>query len=84
MVSRSVQALKRNDGEMAKSLADSEKEADELYSANLDRLAETTTQNKCTMCNLLVSRYLERIADHTTYVAEDIVYISTGEKVSLR
>jgi phosphate transport system protein len=84
MVSRSVQALKRNDGEMAKSLADIEKGADELYFAYLDQLTEAPKQNKCTMCNLLVSRYLERIADHTTYVAEDIVYISTGEKVSLR
>ena len=36
------------------------------------------------MCNLLVSRFLERIADHTTYVGEAIVYIATGEKLSLR
>jgi phosphate transport system protein len=84
MVSRSVQALKRNDGEMAKSLASIEKEADELYFAYLDQLGETTTYNKCVMCNLLVSRFLERIADHTTYVGEAIVYISTGEKISLR
>jgi phosphate transport system protein len=84
MVSKSVQALKRNDGEMAKSLADIEKKADELYFAYLDQLAETPTQNKCIMCNLLVSRYLERIADHTTYVGESIVYISTGEKINLR
>lgn len=84
MVSKSVQALKQNDGEMAKSLASTEKEADKLYFAFLDQLAETTTQNKCVMCNLLVSRFLERIADHTTYVGEAIVYISTGEKISLR
>jgi phosphate transport system protein len=84
MVSRSVQALKRNDGEMAKSLASIEKEADELYFAYLDQLGETTTHSKCLMCNLLVSRFLERIADHTTYVGEAIVYISTGEKISLR
>jgi len=31
-----------------------------------------------------MSRYLERIADHTTYVGEAIVYIATGEKISLR
>jgi len=29
-------------------------------------------------------RYLERIADHATYIGESIVYIATGEKVSLR
>jgi phosphate transport system protein len=84
MVSKSVHALRLNDGEMAKSLASTEKEADTLYFAYLDQLAETKAQNKCAMCNLLVSRYLERIADHTTYVGESIVYIATGEKISLR
>jgi phosphate transport system protein len=84
MVSKSVQALKQNDGDMAKSLASTEKEVDELYFAYLSQLAETTAQNKCVMCNLLVSRFLERIADHTTYVGEAIVYISTGGKISLR
>jgi phosphate transport system protein len=84
MVSKSVQALKQNNGDMAKSLANTEKEVDELYFAYLDQLAETTAQNKCVMCNLLVSRFLERIADHTTYIGEAIVYISTGEKLSLR
>jgi len=27
---------------------------------------------------------LERIADHATYVCESIVYIVTGEKITLR
>jgi phosphate transport system protein len=84
MVSKSVRALKQNDGEMARSLAEVEKKADELYFAYLEQLSETKAQNKCVMCNLLVSRYLERIADHTTYVGEAIVYIATGEKISLR
>jgi phosphate transport system protein len=84
MVTKSVQALKQNDGEMAKSLAESEKQVDELYFAYLDTLTKTTAQNKCVTCNLLVARFLERIADHTTYVGEDIIYISSGEKISLR
>jgi phosphate transport system protein len=84
MVGKSVQALRQHDAELAKTLASTEKEVDELYFAYLDQLAETTAQNKCVMCNLLVSRFLERIADHTTYVGEAIVYISTGEKISLR
>ena len=84
MVSKSVQALKQNDGEMAKSLGSIEKEADELFDSYLDQLAKTKSPSKIVMCNLLVSRFLERIADHTTYVGEAIVYISTGEKISLR
>jgi phosphate transport system protein len=84
MVSKSVEALREHDAELAKTLADTEKEVDALYFAYLDQLSQARAQSKCVMCNLLVSRYLERIADHTTYVGEAIVYIATGEKISLR
>ncbi len=84
MVSISIEALKENDGERAKTLAMFEEEVDELYFSYLNRLAEMSERNRTIMCNLLVVRYLERIADHTTYVGESIVYISSGEKVRLR
>jgi phosphate transport system protein len=84
MVNKSVKALREHDAELAKTLADTENEVDELYFAYLNQLPKACVQSKCVMCNLLVSRYLERIADHTTYVGEAIVYIATGEKISLR
>ena len=84
MVSVSIEALKEHDAEKAKTLAKIEEEVDKLYFSYLNRLAEMTERNKTIMCNLLVVRYLERIADHTTYVGEAIVYVSTGEKVRLR
>ena len=84
MVSKSVKALREHDAELAKTLADTEIEVDELYFACLDQLSKARGRSKCVTCNLLVSRYLERIADHTTYVGESIVYIATGEKISLR
>jgi len=84
MVSESIRALKQHDAEMARALAGEEKIVDDLYFAYLDELAKTPVRTKCVMCNLLVSRFLERIADHTTYVGEAIVYIVSGEKLSLR
>jgi phosphate transport system protein len=84
MVGKSVAALKQHDAELAKSLAVTETEVDELFLAYLNQLSKVRGRSKCVMCNLLVSRYLERIADHTTYVGEAIVYIATGEKLSLR
>ena len=84
MVSKSVTALKQIDAKLAKSLGNTEKEVDELYFAYLNQLSKVRSKNKCVMCDLLVSRYLERIADHTTYVGEAIVYIATGEKIILR
>jgi phosphate transport system protein len=84
MVSKSVRALKDYDVELAKTLAKTEQEVDKIFFTYIDQLAASPTETKCAMCNLLVARYLERIADHTTYVGESIVYIATGEKITLR
>ncbi|MGA2766700.1 MAG: phosphate uptake regulator PhoU [Candidatus Bathyarchaeia archaeon] len=84
MVDTSTKALRDNDADMAKTLAKTENEVDEIYSAHLDLLSKAPPKTKCLVCNLLVVRYLERIADHATYIGESIVYIATGEKVSLR
>ena len=84
MVHTSVQALRENDGEMAKSLAETENQVDELYSVYLDNLSKAPPKTKCLVCNLLVVRYLERIADHATYIGEGIYYLATGKKILLR
>ncbi len=84
MVSTSVRSLREHNPELAKTIENNEKEADELYFACLDHLAKTRARKKCVLCDLLVSRFLERIADHTAYVGEAIVYIASGKKMSLR
>jgi len=43
-----------------------------------------STVKLSTISSLLVVRYLERIADHATYIGESIAYLATGEKVTLR
>ena len=84
MVHRSVSALKDHDVELAKTLAGIEEQVDDLYFKYLDQLAEFSTETKNSVCNLLVARFLERIADHTTYVGESVIYIATGQKLVLR
>jgi phosphate transport system protein len=84
IVRTSIQALRNNDGEMAKSLAKIENEVDNIYSTYLDKLSKAPRGTKCIICTVLVVRYLERIADHATYVGESIYYIATGQKVTLR
>jgi phosphate transport system protein len=84
MVHTSVDALKSNDGEMAKSLANIENEVDTMYSDYLDKLSEAPPGTKCIISTVLVVRYLERIADHATYIGESIYYIATGQKILLR
>jgi phosphate transport system protein len=84
MVGASIQALKNHDADLAKTLSEMETRVDELYYSYLDKLIETKTTTGCTISSLLVVRYLERIADHATYIGESIVYLATGEKTRLR
>jgi len=84
MVHTSIQALKENDGEKARSLAELEKQVDKLYFTYIDTISKAPPSTKCLVSNLLVARYLERIADHATYIGEDIFYVATGKKISLR
>jgi phosphate transport system protein len=84
MIRTSIQALRDNDGEVAKSLGKTENEVDEIYSSYLDKLIAAPPNTQGVICNLLAVRYLERIADHATYVGEAIYYIATGEKIILR
>jgi phosphate transport system protein len=84
MVGTSIEALKNHDAELAKTLSTLEKCVDQLYYDYLDELIKTTAPSGCTISSLLVVRYLERIADHATYIGESIVYLATGEKTTLR
>ncbi len=85
MVLISIRSLKGLDTELAKTVIKTEHDVDELYFQFLGKLVEQAgITNDCTISSVLVVRYLERIADHATYIAEAIVYIATGEKVTLR
>jgi phosphate transport system protein len=84
MVHTSVRALRGFDAELARTLAETEKEVDDIYLNFLKYLSKTPPATKCMVCDVLVIRYLERIADHATYVGESIIYIATGEKAILR
>jgi phosphate transport system protein len=85
MVKISIGSLKTLDTELAKSITETEQEVDNMYFQYLNRLLEQAgVTNHCTITSVLVVRYLERIADHATYIAEAVVYIATAQKISLR
>src|SRR3990170_299131 len=85
MVKISINSLKSLDTELAKSVTKTEQEVDDMYFQYLGKLVEQSgATNQCTISSILVVRYLERIADHATYVAEAVVYIATGQKITLR
>jgi len=84
MVKISIDALKKQDLPLAKTISITEHEVDKMYFDHLQKLISTDQSNsKCLISTALMTRYLERIADHATYVCESIVYIVTGQKVNL-
>jgi phosphate transport system protein len=85
MVRMSVESLRNHDIKLAKTLSEKENQVDEIYLKYLSRLVERApATNRCTISSVLVVRYLERIADHATYIGESIIYLATGEKILLR
>jgi phosphate transport system protein len=84
MVRISIDALKKHDIELAKTISQTEREVDKMYLTYLEGLIHKEQANsKCVISSALMTRYLERIADHAVYVCESIVYIVNGEKVAL-
>lgn len=84
MVKVSVESLKKQDITLAKTISETEREVDKMYFDYLHKLIDAENINgKCIISSALMTRYLERIADHAVYVCESIVYIVTGEKVAL-
>ncbi len=84
MVRTSVNSLKKQDIILAKTISQTEREVDKMYFDYLHKLINTEQANsKCLISSALMTRYLERIADHAVYICESIMYIVTGEKVNL-
>jgi len=85
MVRTSIDSLRSHDTQLAKTISKTEQEVDKMYFEYLDQLIEKApATSKCTISSVLIIRYLERIADHATYICESVVYLATGEKVTLR
>lgn len=85
MVAVSISSLKSLDTELVKNITKAEEDVDSMYSGFLDKLVdEAKVTNECTISSVLVVRYLERIADHAIHIMESVVYITSGDKVTLR
>jgi phosphate transport system protein len=84
MVKISVNALRAYDIELAKTITKTEREVDQMYLAFIDKIADIKqTDGRCILSSAFVTRYLERIGDHAVYICESIVYVATGQKITL-
>jgi phosphate transport system protein len=83
MVGLSIEVVRSRNPQLAEKISVKENEVDSMYFDFLDKLINGTTI-KCAVSSILIVRYLERIADHATYICESIIYIATGQKEFLR
>ncbi len=82
MVRRSLDAFVNRDGELARSVLLADDAVDDLRDSiysELIRFMETDPSTISRALNLMfVARNLERIADHATNIAEDVVFLVQG------
>lgn len=87
MLADIVQAFLKRDPQWALEIAGQDAKMDKLYHATNDRLIKFMVKkpDAITRCTYLmwVAHNLERIADRVTNVAEQIIYMTTGEMSEL-
>jgi phosphate transport system protein len=85
MVRESLDAFVRRDPALATKVCKADDEVDDLYKQLFGELMELMTSEPKTVTRavhlLLIARNLERIADHATNIAEDVVYYVEGRDI---
>ena len=78
-----LRALVDSDAVAAREVAVLDDEIDQLYHATFDEVVELMRQDPANVERgtriIIASHYLERIGDRSTNIAEDIVYLVTGD-----
>jgi phosphate transport system protein len=88
MVRDSLDALVRNDPDLARRVMELDDAVDRDNRHMFDLLQEAMSKDRAVIKRAIAvlssSRYLERIADHATNICEDLVFMSTGEIIRHR
>lgn len=87
MVKDGLDAYVKGDVELANTLNNKDDEVDHIYSQIFRELLTYMMEDPRTITQatylLFVGRYIERIADHATNIAERVIYLVTGERPDL-
>jgi phosphate transport system protein len=83
MVSSALDSLVNSDGAVARAVLLADDEIDDLdreFTTKLNEAAREHPEWLDAVIQLLqISRFIERVADHATSIAEDVIYMSEGE-----
>ena len=87
MVKQALDAYVREDVELASVVGKDDDEVDQLFGQIFRELLTIMMENPKTITQathlLFVGRWLERISDHATNIAEEVVFLVTGERCNL-
>jgi phosphate transport system protein len=85
MLTRSIDALVHKDARLAHQIRAEDDEVDaynrDMYGRVKDMLVEHPDHINCLLHAISAGRHLERIADHATNIAEDVIYLVEAEIV---
>jgi phosphate transport system protein len=83
MLKKSIDSLVGMDAELGRSVCASDDDVDALYRSMFDKVKKGILASPDRLDDLLqllsIARHLERIADHATNIAEDVIYLVEGE-----
>ncbi|WP_223591367.1 phosphate signaling complex protein PhoU [Neobacillus bataviensis] len=87
MVAESITAYYSEDISIAKKCAEKDDEVDKMFGRLIQELLGYIPQNPNSTNQIIqlafVCRFLERIADHSTNIAENVIYLVTGQRIDL-
>lgn len=88
MLRQSLDALVNMDAQLAHQVGALDDEVDNMNRQNFARIQDEIPRNLAEIDSLMqylsISRYLERIADHASNIAEDVVYLIEGSIIRHR
>jgi phosphate transport system protein len=86
-LAETMRALTDADAAAAREVAVKDDEIDAIYHRAVDRLTELAKADpgnvERSMRLLIAARYMERVGDHITNIAEDVVFLSSGHREDL-
>jgi phosphate transport system protein len=88
MVLGSLDSFVRRDAEIARGILESDNAVDKARTTMQKQLTDMMQRDTTTICRaldyLIIARKLERIADHATNIAEDVIFLAQGIDVRHR
>ena len=84
MIRLSVEAFSKKDVDLARRITSMDDYVDNAYRDHIRKLMKSRkVELRCALSETLILRYLERIADHATYIGSSVIFIVKGEEPSL-